>query len=475
MKKLLSLLDSVSLVALVLTMCSQLDVRHIGRDTWNEGLGYMSKTLAVALSDVVFLGVALYFVLRVIQLKAWKKLWWPPLACYALLFTMVLSAVHSGRVVHSIPLNIENRKQADKEIAEAQKDQTPAGIANLKKLKADKPSIIPKEVKESLAEIVQWSAYFLIAPWVLVNLLHDRRDGYVSRRQLAIAAFLFAVMGSGIVALSQAQKFTVGAPFGLFVSPNVYGGFLALAIPFLVENESEDIRAQGRYWIVAAVMIFIALATVVSPWAFIATGIGMVVAVLARTGGIKLKAYRLALVAALGLVTIGFWNVPGSLRNSRSEFVRIGSAQQDVKKQYIEWQAAFGWSTPRERAFATGVGPGNYQLNIGPYYNSLPNEEKMPPDSNNLYLVQAVSIGVLGLGALLWVIFHFWGTAWKAAKKFPTDWLGAGVCAALSSWLFVNLFHALVVRGVGLVLAFLFALAVIALEGERNEEALPEV
>jgi hypothetical protein len=475
MKKLLSLLDSVSLVALVLTMCSQLDVRHIGRDTWNEGLGYMSKTLAVALSDVVFLGVALYFVLRVIQLKAWKKLWWPPLACYALLFAMVLSAVHSGRVVHSIPLNIENRKQADKEIAEAQKDQSVAGKANLKKLKADKPSLIPKEVKESLAEIVQWSAYFLIAPWIFVNLLHDRRDGYVSRRQLAIAAFLFAVMGSGIVALSQAQKFTIGAPFGLFGSPNIYGAFLALAIPFLVENESEDFRAQGRYWIVAAVMIFIALATVVSPWAFIATGIGMVVAVLARTGGIKLKAYRLALVAALGLVTIGFWNVPGSLRSSRSEAVRIGSAQQDVKKQFIEWQAAFGWSTPRERVFATGVGPGNYQLNIGPYYNSLPNEEKMPPDSNNLYLVQAVSIGVLGLGALLWVVFHFWATAWKAAKKFPTDWLGAGVCAALSSWLFVNLFHALVVRGVGLVLAFLFALAVIALEGERNEEALPEV
>ncbi|RYG68325.1 hypothetical protein EON80_11880 [bacterium] len=470
MKKFLSFLDSLSLVGLILAMCSQLDVRHIGRDTWKEGLGYMSKTLAVALSDVMFLAVAVYFVIRVIQLKAWKKLWWPPLACYALLFAMVLGTVHSGRVVNSIPANIESRKNSAKEIAEAKKDQTPAGKEQVKKLEKNKPSLIPKEAKEALAEVVQWSAYFLVAPWIFVNLLHDRRDGYLSRRVLGIAALVFAVMVNGIVALAQIQNVSEFAPVGLFGSPNIYGAFLALTIPFLIENESDDIRVQGRYWIIAAVMIFITFATVVSPWAFIALGIGMVVAVLARTGPVKVKAYRLAIVAALALVTVGLWRVPQSLAPFRGEQLRLSSAQQDVKKQFVEWQAAIGWSTPRERAFATGVGPGNYQLNIGPFYNSLPNEEKMPPDSNNLYLVQAVSIGMLGLSALLWVVFHFWGTAWRAAKKFPGDWLGAGVCAALSSWLFVNLFHALVVRGVGLVLAFLFALAVIALEGERNEE-----
>jgi hypothetical protein len=475
MKKVLSFLDSLSLIGLILAMCSQLDVRHIGRDTWKEGLGYMTKTLAVALSDVVFLLVAAYFIVRVIQLKAWKKLWWPPLACYALLFAMLLSTVHSGRVMHSIPASIESRKEFAKELAQAKKDQTPAGIEKVKKMMADKPPTLPKEVKEAVAEIVQWSAYFLVAPWVLVNLLHDRRSGYISRRTVAIATFIFAAMVSGIVALVQAQQVADAAPVGLFMSPNVYGAFLALAIPFIVENESEDIRVQGRYWICAAVLIFIALATVTSPWAFIALGIGLVVAVLARTGGVKLKAFRLALIAALALVTVGFWRMPRSLSPFRTEQLSLASDQQKVKKQFVEWQAALGWSVPRERSFATGVGPGNYQLNIGPYYNSLPNEEKMPPDSNNLYLVQAVSIGVLGLGALLWVVLHFWSTAWRAAKKFPGDWLGAGVCAALSSWLFVNLFHALVVRGAGLVLAFLFALAVIALEGERNEESPVEV
>lgn len=450
MKKILSFLDSASLAALIVAMCSQVDVRRVGRDTLAEGLGYATKTLAVALSDVVFLLVALYFVARVVQLKAWKRLWWPPLPCFALLFALVVSALHSGPIMAAVSNSVA---------------ENGFGIK----------ALITKESKEAIAEIVQWSAYFLFAPWIFVNLIHDRREGFVSRRKLAVGAFVLAAMLSGIAALAQLQKFTESAPRGLFASPNVYAAFLALAIPFIAENESEDIRAQGRYWIVAAVLIFVALSTVVSPYAFIATGIGLVVAVLARTGGIKLKAFRLALVAALALVTLGFWKSPRSLQTFRAEQTSLASDQQKVKKQFVEWQAALGWSVPRERAFATGVGPGNYQLNIGPFYNSLPNEEKMPPDSNNLYLVQAVSIGVLGLGALLWVVLHFWGTAWRAAKKFPGDWLGAGVCAALSSWLFVNLFHALVVRGAGLVMAFLFALAVIAFEGERNDQSPVEV
>jgi hypothetical protein len=99
-----------------------------------------------------------------------------------------------------------------------------------------------------------------------------------------------------------------------------------------------------------------------------------------------------------------------------------------VKKQYVEWYAALGWSLPQVKAFATGVGPGNYQGNIGTYYVSLPNEEKMPPDSNNLYLVQSVALGFLGLGTLLWVIFHFARVAWQARAAYPDDWL-ARVCS----------------------------------------------
>ncbi|HEX9996797.1 MAG TPA: hypothetical protein VGB45_06615 [Abditibacterium sp.] len=446
MKKFLSLLDGASLVALVVAMCSQVDVRSVGRDTLAEGLGYATKTLSIALSDVVFLLVTLYFVARVVQMRAWKRLWWPPLPCFALLFVLVLSALHSSSIGSAVAASIAENGFGPR-------------------------AFLVKESKEAIAEIIQWSAYFLVAPWIFVNLLHDRRDGFSSRRNLALGAFVFATMASGIAALSQLQSFSQSAPHGFFIgSPNIYGAFLALALPLILEQESDDLKTQGRYWILSLVLVFIALSTVISIWAIVAMGIGFVVAVLARRGGVKLKAFRLSLVAALALVTLGFWRFPEALAPFRAESTRISSDSQKVKKQYVEWQAALGWSVPRERAFATGVGPGNYQLNIGPYYNALPNEEKMPPDSNNLWLVQAVSIGVLGLGALLWVVLHFWALAWRAAKQFPADWLGAGVCAALSSWIFVNGFHALIVRGAGLVLAFLFALAVIASQGERNAD-----
>jgi hypothetical protein len=102
----------------------------------------------------------------------------------------------------------------------------------------------------------------------------------------------------------------------------------------------------------------------------------------------------------------------------------------------------------------------------------LPNEEKMPPDSNNLYLVQAVSIGVLGLGTLLWVIGHFMSTARRAMRWTPTDWLPFGVFAALCAWLSVNVFHAGIVRGGGVVLAFMLSLAVVA--GSRSRESVED-
>ena len=448
MKKLLSFLDGAGLCALILAMCSQVDVRRVGRDTLAEGLGYATKTLSVALSDVVFLLVALYFVARVAQMRAWKRLWWPPLPCFVLIFALVLSMLHSGSILSAIAASVGENGFGPR-------------------------ALLVKESKEAIAEIVQWSAYFLIAPWLFVNLLHDRRDetAFVSRRTLALGAFTLATLASGFAALQQLQEFKASAPRGFFTSPHVYSAFLALALPLLLESESSDTRAQIRGWIISLALVFLALWTVVSPFALVAIGIGLFLTVLSRHAGIRLRAFRLSLVAALAIFTLGMWRLPDAMQPYRRVETTLGSPSQKVKKQFVEWQAALGWSVPRERAFATGVGPGNYQLNIGPFYNSLPNEEKMAPDSNNLWLVQGVSIGILGLGALLWVISHFWGLAWRAARKFPSDWLGAGVVGALTSWIVVNAFHALIVRGAGLVLAFLFALAVVAAQTERNETA----
>ncbi len=455
-------LDGASLALLVFAMCGQIAFKRFGRDTLAEGLGYASKTFSLDFSDVAFALVALFFLIRTIQLRAWKRLWWPPLACWALIFALVISALHSPAIAKGIGAG---------------------GLGG-------------KEVKAALADIVQWAGYFLVAPWVFVNLIFDRRDGEtISRRALAIGTLGVAALLNGAIGLAQLQTFVMDAPRGLFSSPNVYCAFLAIVAPLLLEAESDEdqsaasqklglagpsrltMASRKLQRVVTALGVFVAAAllfTGVSLWATLAFILGLIAAALTRVGGTKVKALRLAFVAAFALVALVSWRGQGTLSQFREPFTRLGDKTEKVKKQFIEWQVATRFNTPRENVFATGYGPGNYQLNIGPLYgyDSVPNEEKMPPDSNNLWLVQAMSVGVLGLGALVWVIAHFWMLAWRAARLNTGDWLGAGVVGSLSAWIFVNFFHALVVRGAGLVLAFVFALAVVASQtalARRNE------
>jgi hypothetical protein len=255
--------------------------------------------------------------------------------------------------------------------------------------------------------------------------------------------------------------------------------FLALSLPFLVAMVLREWTKVLPPLLVTGVTVLLGLLTIVSVWAMLAIVIGILVAGILQ----RLPGRTVAFVAASLAIVFLAWNAQGKLKPNRYESLRIASVTQAVKKQYIEWYAALGWAVPKGQElplgvaklhqYETGVGPGNYQQNIGPYYSSLPNEEKMPPDSNNLYMVQAVSLGVLGLGALLWVIGHFMGQAWHRMSGVSGDWLPFGVFAALCAWLIVNVFHAGIVRGGGVVLAFILSLAVVA--GSRTREFVEEV
>lgn len=460
-------LDAASLVALIVTMCSQLDVRRLGRDTWSEGLGYMSRTFSVALSDVVFVAVAAWFVMRCAQTKSWKRLWWPPLPCWALIFTLFLSLAHG--------VNLHEK------VAEAAAAAHHIGAKTL----------LTKETKVAAVGIIQFCCYFLLAPWMMVNLLHDRREGdVISRRTLAIQTLLGALMLNAVLGAVQSFVFSsrppeefkihvdsslihqASVPRGLLSSGNVFSALLAVALPLLwtwwagyCSPKILDRALEVCLPIItlAAVFAMASVPSIVCLVLGIAVGLGLIWRYRPKAG--------LAACLAGITIAIGCFVALPVVQTGRSDFLHVNSDAQAVKKQYVEWQVAARWDDSRKPAFANGVGPGNYQNNIGElYYDSLPNEEKMPSDSNNLYLVQAVSLGVLGLGALLWVIGYFWAIAQKAFRENPSDWLPAGILASLVSWLLVNNFHALIVRGAGLMLAFLFALAVIAAEGERNPE-----
>lgn len=474
---LLARLDSVLLALLCFAMCGQIDLKSFGRDTLKEGLGYASKTFALSLSDVLFAVLVVWFLARTAQLRAWKRLWWPPLPCFALLFALVLSLVHSPAIGASIGADPHHH-------------------------------LFTKEVKVAFADIAQWVGYFGVAPWVLVNLLRDRRDAslhLIRRDGLALGALVAAFAVSGVVALVQQQVTRTAPPHGLWTSPNLFAGFTAFLLPLLLEIEigpnrnptfgplnatskaAPRLKARkpstalnsetsiGRFEFLPLALTLFALGIVwlcvASPWAAAAGVLGLFLAWIARPNPKKLRITRLALlvfvVALFGLT----WNRSPQLRDFRADELQVGSLSQKVKKRWIEWQVATRWNKPGERAFATGFGPGNYQLKIGELYgyDEIPNEEKMPPDSNNLYLVQAVSVGILGLSALLWVLLHFWAIAWRAAQG--GSWLGAAVFGSLGAWMLVNPFHALVVRSAGLLLALFFALAVAADDNTQNAGA----
>ncbi len=445
-----SRIDAALLALLILAMCSQIDPLTIGRDTFATE-GFVRKQLKIALSDIALLLAFGWFALRTSVLRAWRRLWWPPLPCWALLIAMLVAMLHSPRILEVI-------------------GEKMSGDLGLKGLIA---VLKAEESQGAIAEILQFGAYFVAAPLLFVNLIHDRRGGsLIERRRFALHVFSVAVLLNVAVAAIQMMLGSgaagSGAPRGLFGSANIYGVFSVLSLPLLTALVLREWRDALPPLIVTGVMLLLALLTIVSVWAVAALFIGVVVA------GLALRApRRTALVlSAMAVVAFVAWGTPSKLGANRAESARVRSGTQKVKKQYIEWYAAFGWSRPHRQEmmagvqqlsqFATGVGPGNYQGHIGPYYSTLPNEEKMPPDSNNLYLVQAVSLGLLGLGALLWVLGHFAGVAWNAARAAPWDWLGGGVFASLCAFMAVNLFHAGIVRGAGIVLAFVLSLAVVA-------------
>lgn len=472
--------DTILLALLILLMCSQLTNLQIGVNAYDQGKGFATKPLFIAISDVFLLGIFAWFCLRTTLLRAWKQVWCPPFACWALIIAMIIAALHSPTLIDATLKHL-------------------SGVHGLKKILKTLMSQEAKESKEAIAELLQFTSYFLIAPLVFVNLMHDRRSGeLISRRKVALHAFSGAVVLTALIAFVELLTgHESPAPNALFGTPNAYAAFLALALPLSVANILHTWNKPLPPLIATLAALALALLTTVSLWATLAIFIGIATAAL-----LQKQTSRGAIVGAIALVVcLVAWNLPGTPQLIRRDFLTPYGDQEvlkvygaaahgasapkpgdkpNVKKQYIEWYAAMGWSLTnrampgsetgeRFKTFATGVGPGNYQNNIGTYYDSLPNEEKMPPDSNNLYLVQAVSIGALGLGAIVWMMAHFAGLAWQARKRDPHDWLPSGVLAALLSVAFVNLFHAMFVRGTGLVLAFVFSLAVIALlDGETQ-------
>lgn len=436
-----SFIDALTLCLLVVAMCSQINLGDIGRDTTAEG--YVTKQLKIALPDIALFICFGWFFLRTTALRAWKKLWWPPLPCWALLVALLISIVHSRPLVNAVAESVSGAENTREFIR----------------------ALLTKESKEAIAETIQFAGYFLIAPLLFVNLIHDVRTGtLLSRRRLVLWTFFLALCGVALLACWQLLRGSE-APRSWFGSPNAWAAFCAIALPLLLARLlSSKVKTLPAIALSCGAILLLAT-TMVSFWALVS----MLAALVAIGLWLRVPVRMYAALAVTAVLLFGFWPRQANLQPARQQSFQLRSEQEKVKKQFVEWYVATTrLSNRREASFATGAGPGNYQFNIGAYYSRLPNEEKMPPDSNNLFLVQAVNIGILGLGALLWMFLHFGQLAFKARENFQGDWLAVGVLGSMTAWLIVNLFHASIVRGTGVVFAFILALAVIALHRDRE-------
>lgn len=269
-------------------------------------------------------------------------------------------------------------------------------------------------VREALTEIVEYTLYLLIAYTLFANLLRDPH-------QLKVGAYGFCAVTTAVIALGVFEWFAAGTPSTVaatFGSRNIFNGFLIMVLPLMFALARHN-SPRARRW-------------------------------LAATG-------------AVGVVTL----LPGLF-----PLTILHDAEGDLKKQYIEWQSALNMmEDTRENNFLLGVGTGNYQLNVGRYYGFLPNKEKMPRDSNNLYLVIGGSMGLLGLAAWVWILAHHLKLAHALRRQTSDSWqrsLAGGLWGSLWAFAFINLFHALLVRGTGLVMVFLLAMLTV-MKAQKSE------
>jgi hypothetical protein len=257
--------------------------------------------------------------------------------------------------------------------------------------------------REAMTEVVEYTLYLLVAYTLFANLMRNPQ-------RLKVGVYGFCAVATGVMALGLFQWFAgraadVTATFG---SRNIFNGFLCMTLPLMFALARGN-EKPTRQW--------------------------------------------LAGCAVVGVVL---------LLPSLTHLAVLHDPDGDVKKQYVEWQAALNMmEDTRENNFLLGVGTGNYQLNVGRYYGFLPNKEKMPRDSNNLYLVIGGSMGLFGLMAWVWILAHHLKLANALRRQTPDAWrrsLAVGLWGSLWAFVFINLFHALLVRGTGLVMVFLLAM-----------------
>ena len=317
----------------------------------------------------------------------------------------------------------------------------------------------------ALKDVFQFAEYF-IATYLLFASAMDRPA--LSRRVLC--AFLGTA--AAVVVLAVLQYFnTDHAAFavkGTFGNANVLGGYLSLILPLFLAL----LLHAENWWIrgVSVAAVLLGLLVCLAGGTFIAVLAAFVFAAAARVAFVSVA---VALVVFIALVSP---RLPRDTVENARLSIRLFDDENAVSPRYTEWQAA--GIMVLENPFL-GVGAGNYQGNVGQYYGVLPDAsgQKAEPDSQNLYLVLASTVGLPGLACFVGLLACTAITALKAYFN-ATDRLrrGAllGFAAAMLAFAVNSIWSPLLVRGIGIPLVILISLAhVMARETDGETTAAP--
>ena len=303
---------------------------------------------------------------------------------------------------------------------------------------------------KGLKEIFQFAEYFVAAYLVFVGALQNPVLSRASFRMAGVAATIVLFLALVQYGVPFIPDFSVAGSYG---NSNVLGGFLALTIPVWFGLLTCVRRPFFSLW------YLVCLAA--SAFVLLSGGavIGVMVAVL-LVAAFRSTRTVLVTIAVMILVCLFAW--PHLPRRNSEAFIQSSSLYDNdgaPTQRYTEWQAAL--SMTRENPFL-GVGAGNYQDNIGMYYGYLPSpEHAAEPDSQNLYLVLASSCGIPALlffAALLLEIMSRAVRRYYAETDPMLKGLLIGVAGSMVAFAIACIWSPLLVRGIGIPLAFLFAL-----------------
>lgn len=315
----------------------------------------------------------------------------------------------------------------------------------------------------ALKDLVQYVEYFLVGSMLFGAYLRDGDRLAVRRALILLGCVTAAVLGLALVHYFAGDEDPLSVR-GSFGNRNVLGGFLALALPLCFAG-----ALGARGWplkAACAAMLAAGLAIDLSGASYFA--VAGVVACMAAACGPKVF-----VPVAAGLILWQSAVLPrlpreNDLVHFQSVALYDGSGQ--AGRRYPDWQAAASMTLTHPWL---GVGLGNYQKHVGQYYDQVPRQTgPSEPDIQNLYLVLAASCG---LPALLAFLAMFVSAACAAVRSVlarrgtPRAALSAGVLGALAAFAAAAVWHPLLVRGIGLPLVFLFALAQHLAQSEADD------